>query len=137
MRDLILVTGATGNTGSAVLRQLEERGANVRAMVRKPDAAARRTRQLGIGFTFLRPNLYFQGLLAFQPMIAKEGRFVAAASSPNLATRGRPTRLPGHQGCRTPRWLTPSRQPSGAMCRLSHATTHAPSFPSKRDNPQE
>ena len=42
MRDLILVTGATGNTGSAVLRQLEERGANVRAMVRKPDAAARR-----------------------------------------------------------------------------------------------
>jgi uncharacterized protein YbjT (DUF2867 family) len=37
----------------------------------------RRIRELGIGFTFLRPNLYFQGLLAFQPMIAAEGHFVA------------------------------------------------------------
>ena len=34
-------------------------------------------RELGIGFTFLRPNLYFQGLLAFQPMIAAQGHFVA------------------------------------------------------------
>ena len=32
--DLILVTGATGNTGSAVLQQLREHGAPVRAMVR-------------------------------------------------------------------------------------------------------
>jgi uncharacterized protein YbjT (DUF2867 family) len=159
-QDLILVTGATGNTGSTLLQQLEMRGAQVRAMVRgqpdgarlrdtsativsgnfddqrsleaalrgvtaaylitpsSPDAAAqqvrfaelaaaagvrhlvklsqfaadeaspvrflryhaaveRRIRELGIGFTFLRPNLYFQGLLAFQWMIAKEGRFVA------------------------------------------------------------
>src|SRR5262245_12592547 len=151
--DVILVTGATGNTGSSVLQQLEKRGAVVRAMVRSakdaarlpitsatvvegnfddprsldgalagitraylvtpssPDAEAqqvrfaeraaaagvrhlvklsqfaadeaspvrflryhaaveRRIRELGIGFTFLRPNLYFQGLLAFRPMIA-------------------------------------------------------------------
>jgi uncharacterized protein YbjT (DUF2867 family) len=157
---LVLVTGATGNTGSALLPQLKARGARVRAMVRgepgnarvrdasaanavgnfddpgsleaafegvaraylvtpsSPDAEAqqirfaelaaaagvthlvklsqfaadeaspvrflryhaaveRRIRELGVGFTFLRPNLYFQGLLAFQPMIAKEGRFVA------------------------------------------------------------
>jgi uncharacterized protein YbjT (DUF2867 family) len=40
-------------------------------------AVERRIRELGIGFTFLRPNLYFQGLLAFQPMIAAEGHFVA------------------------------------------------------------
>jgi uncharacterized protein YbjT (DUF2867 family) len=156
----ILVTGATGNTGAAVLQQLEKRGAIVRAMVRStkdaarlpttsatvvtgnfddprsletalngvtraylvtpssPDAEAqqmrfaelaaaagvahlvklsqfaadqaspvrflryhaaveRRIRELGIGFTFLRPNLYFQGLLAFQPMIAAQGQFVA------------------------------------------------------------
>jgi uncharacterized protein YbjT (DUF2867 family) len=158
--DLILVTGGTGNTGSAVLQQLEARGARVRAMVRgTPDkarlrgttativvgnfddprsleaalegvaraylvtpsspqaeaqqirfaelaaaagvahlvklsqfaadeaspvrflryhaAVERRIRELGLSFTFLRPSLYFQGLLAFQPMIAKEGRFVA------------------------------------------------------------
>ena len=40
-------------------------------------AVERRIRELGIGFTFLRPNLYFQALLAFQPMIAAQGHFVA------------------------------------------------------------
>lgn len=40
-------------------------------------AVERRIRELPIGFTFLRPNLYFQGLLAFQSMIANDGRFVA------------------------------------------------------------
>ncbi|HKE88534.1 MAG TPA: SDR family oxidoreductase [Vicinamibacterales bacterium] len=158
--DLILVAGATGNTGSALLQELEARGARVRAMVRSqkdelrltgavagtvvanfddpaslasalngvtraylitpssPDAEAqqrrfaehaaaagvthlvklsqfaaneaspvrflryhaaveRRIRELGVGFTFLRPNLYFQGLLAFQSMIATQGHFVA------------------------------------------------------------
>lgn len=156
----ILVTGATGTTGSMVLRLLEERGARVRAMARReadaariaqgpasavvadfddpaaieaaldgvshaylvtpssPEAEAqqirfaelaaaagvehlvklsqlaadegspvrflryhaaveRRIRELGIGHTFLRPNLYFQGLLAFGPTIAAEGRFFA------------------------------------------------------------
>jgi len=161
--DLILVTGATGNTGSAVLQQLETRGVGVRAMVRSSKDAARlpktsatvvvgnlddprsleaaltgvtraylvtpsspgaeaqqvrfaelaaaagvgrlvklsqfaadesspvrflryhaaverRIRELGIGFTFLRPNLYFQGLLAFQSMIAAAGHFVLFAA---------------------------------------------------------
>lgn len=36
-----VVTGATGNTGSALLRLLEERGAAVRAMVRDDRAAAK------------------------------------------------------------------------------------------------
>jgi uncharacterized protein YbjT (DUF2867 family) len=39
--DLILVTGATGNTGSALLQQLEGRGARVRAMVRSDKDGAR------------------------------------------------------------------------------------------------
>jgi uncharacterized protein YbjT (DUF2867 family) len=34
-------------------------------------------RALGIGYTFLRPNLFFQGLLAFAGMISAEGRFYA------------------------------------------------------------
>src|SRR5262245_6412594 len=39
--DVILVTGATGNTGSTVLQQLEKRGAVVRALVRSANDAAR------------------------------------------------------------------------------------------------
>lgn len=155
----ILVTGATGNTGRAVVDALVERGASVRAMVRseaarsrlragvdgvvadldEPAAVAaalegaeraylvtpsseraeeqqkrfadlaadagirhlvvlsqlgsdedspvrflryhaaveRHVRDLGIGYTFLRPNLYFQGLLLFAPSISTEGRFFA------------------------------------------------------------
>jgi uncharacterized protein YbjT (DUF2867 family) len=37
----------------------------------------RRIRELGIGYTFIRPNLYFQGLLGFAGLIAKTGRFFA------------------------------------------------------------
>jgi uncharacterized protein YbjT (DUF2867 family) len=156
----ILVTGATGNTGSALVELLARRGLPVRVMVRHPAAAARfaavpvqvavadfddvaslaaavagvgqaylvtpsseqaeaqqvrfaelaaafgveqlvvlsqlgadetspvrflrwhaaverRVRELGIGATFLRPNLYFQGLLVFAPSIATESRFFA------------------------------------------------------------
>lgn len=156
----VLVTGANGTTGSALLRLLEGRGVAVRAMVRRegdvarlgptsaavvvadfedddslraalhevdsvylvtpssPEAEAqqvrfaelavaagverlvklsqfaadegspvrflryhaaveRRIRELGIGHTFLRPNLFFQGFLAFRALIAKEGQFFA------------------------------------------------------------
>ena len=44
---------------------------------RSTTAVERRIRELGLAFTFLRPNLYLQGLLAFQGMIANEGRFMA------------------------------------------------------------
>jgi uncharacterized protein YbjT (DUF2867 family) len=158
--DIILVTGATGTTGSALLRLLEAKGVAVRAMLRRPGdghrlgpttavpvaadfddadslraaltgvrraylvtpsspeaearqirfaevaaeagvghlvklsqfaadesspvrflryhaAVERRIRDLGIGYTFLRPNLFFQGFLALRAAIAKEGRFFA------------------------------------------------------------
>ncbi len=39
-KDVILVTGATGNQGSAVARELLSRGHKVRAMTRKPDGEA-------------------------------------------------------------------------------------------------
>lgn len=156
----VLVTGATGATGSAVLRALEAKGVAVRAMVRRggnagrlagssaevvaadfddagslrdalrgvrsaylvtpssPEAAARQTRfaelaaeagvghvvklsqfaadeaspvrflrdhaaverrirEMGVGHTFLRPNLFFQGFLAFRSTIATQGRIFA------------------------------------------------------------
>jgi uncharacterized protein YbjT (DUF2867 family) len=155
----ILVTGATGNTGRAIVAALDRRGAPVRAMVRTEadrsrlpagvavavadfddpasvaaalegagraylvtpsseraeaqqrrfaDLAAkagidhlvvlsqlaadehspvrflryhaaveRHVRGLGVAYTFLRPNLYFQGLLAFAGSISAESRFYA------------------------------------------------------------
>jgi uncharacterized protein YbjT (DUF2867 family) len=155
----VLVTGATGNTGSALVAKLIERAAPVRAMVRSaadsaklpPDATAvvadfddatslatalqgagsaylvtpssenaqaqqqrfadlaaeagvqqlvvlsqlaadehspvrflryhglveRHVQDLGIDYTFLRPNLYFQGLLAFAASITSDSRFYA------------------------------------------------------------
>jgi len=160
MPEAILVTGATGNTGAALLPLLEARGAPVRAMVRgaaggarlaatsaipvvadfdDPESIAaalhgitrvylvtpssptteaqqvrfaeiaarsgvehlvllsqlgaddaspvrflryhaaveRRIRELGLGYTFLRPNLFMQGLFAFQRSIAEQSAFVA------------------------------------------------------------
>jgi uncharacterized protein YbjT (DUF2867 family) len=155
----VLVTGATGNTGRALLEALTGRGIPARAMVRRAadrdglpagvqvavadfddagsvaaalqgagqaylvtpssERAAQQQRQfadlaaragvghlvvlsqlgasptspvrflrwhaeveehvhgLGIGYTFLRPNLFFQGLLAFARPISAEGRFYA------------------------------------------------------------
>lgn len=40
-------------------------------------AVEQHVRDLGIPFTFLRPNLFFQGLLAFAGTISAEGRFYA------------------------------------------------------------
>lgn len=37
----------------------------------------RRIRELGMAYTFIRPNLFFQGLLGFAGLIAKTGRFFA------------------------------------------------------------
>jgi uncharacterized protein YbjT (DUF2867 family) len=41
-------------------------------------AVERRVRELGLGHTFLRPNLYLQALLGFRESIVGEGRFYAA-----------------------------------------------------------
>jgi len=39
-RDIILITGATGNQGSAIAYQLLSNGCRVRAMTRDPQSAA-------------------------------------------------------------------------------------------------
>jgi uncharacterized protein YbjT (DUF2867 family) len=41
-------------------------------------AVERHVRALGLPSTFLRPNLYFQGMLAFAGLIAATGRFAAS-----------------------------------------------------------
>ncbi len=172
-QETILITGATGSTGSSLLGPLQDRGASVRAMVRSeasgerlgsaassvavadfddpdalraaldgvtraylvtpssPEAEAqqirfaelaadagvehlvklsqlgadegspvrflryhaaveRRIRELGLGHTFLRPNLFFQGLLNFAPSIAGEGRFYAPIGDARVSVVERP-----------------------------------------------
>ena len=68
---------ASGVRHLVKLSQLAADEASPVRFLRYHAAVERRIRELGIGFTFLRPNLYFQGLLAFQTMIAKEGQFTA------------------------------------------------------------
>ncbi|MET3807844.1 uncharacterized protein YbjT (DUF2867 family) [Nakamurella sp. UYEF19] len=158
-KNTILITGATGSTGSALVRSLAAKGVTVRALVRKPPAAGRfpdgvetvvadfddrrslasaltgvgsaylvtssseqaqeqqvrfadlaaesgveqlvvlsqlgaepdspvrflryhaaveqHIREIGIDYTFLRPNLFFQGFLAFAGLIAQQNTFFA------------------------------------------------------------
>ncbi|NGX95655.1 MAG: NmrA family NAD(P)-binding protein [Candidatus Afipia apatlaquensis] len=47
MSDLMLVTGATGSTGKAAVRELRQAGARVRAFVHRDDARADALRDLG------------------------------------------------------------------------------------------
>lgn len=70
-------------------------------------AVERRIRELGIGFTFLRPNLYFQGLLAFSRSIATHSRFFAPIGDARVsavdvrdiaAVAATALTEPGHQG---------------------------------------
>jgi uncharacterized protein YbjT (DUF2867 family) len=45
-------------------------------------AVEQHVRDLGIGYTFLRPNLYFQGLLTFAASISAAGKFFAPSATP-------------------------------------------------------
>ncbi|MGH4022137.1 MAG: SDR family oxidoreductase [Pseudonocardiaceae bacterium] len=68
------------NAGVQHLIKLSQLGADENSPVRflrYHAAVERRVRELGIGFTFLRPNLYFQGLLVLSGSIREQGRFFA------------------------------------------------------------
>ena len=71
------LAAAAGVRHLVKLSQLAADEASPVRFLRYHAAVERRIRELGISFTFLRPNLYFQGLLGFQSMIASDGRFVA------------------------------------------------------------
>jgi uncharacterized protein YbjT (DUF2867 family) len=60
-----------------VLSQLAADEQSPVRFLRYHGAVERHVRDLGIGYTFLRPNLFFQGLLAFTGPISAEGRFFA------------------------------------------------------------
>ena len=48
-------------------------------------AVENRIKDSGIAFTFLRPNLFMQGLLAFREPIIKQGKFFAAAGNAKIS----------------------------------------------------
>ncbi len=68
---------AAGVEHLVVLSQFAADEASPVRFLRWHATVERRIRELGVGYTFLRPNLYFQGLLAFAPSIATDGRFFA------------------------------------------------------------
>lgn len=49
-------------------------------------AVERAIRETGLDYTFLRPNLFMQGLLGFAPTIKAEGRFYAAVGEAKVST---------------------------------------------------
>jgi uncharacterized protein YbjT (DUF2867 family) len=59
------------------LSQLAADEASPVRFLRYHAAVERRIRELGIGFTFLRPNLYFQGLLALAPAVREQSTLFA------------------------------------------------------------
>lgn len=60
-----------------VLSQLGTRTDSPVRFLRYHAAVEDRVRELGIGYTFLRPNLFFQGLFAFAPTISAHGSMAA------------------------------------------------------------
>jgi uncharacterized protein YbjT (DUF2867 family) len=71
----LAVKAGTGHL--VVLSQLASDEQSPVRFLRYHAAVERHVRDLGIPYTFLRPNLFFQGLLAFAGTIAAEGRFYA------------------------------------------------------------
>ena len=49
-------------------------------------AVERAIREAGLDYTFLRPNLFMQGLLSFAPTIKAEGRFYATVGEAKVST---------------------------------------------------
>jgi uncharacterized protein YbjT (DUF2867 family) len=76
-RRFVELAAATGVQQVVKLSQLGADESSPVRFLRWHAAVERRIRELGVGYTFLRPNLFFQGLFAFAGTIAAEGRFFA------------------------------------------------------------
>lgn len=66
-----------GTRHLVVLSQLGAQEHSPVRFLRYHGAVEQHVRDLGIGYTFLRPNLYFQGLLTFARSISADGKFYA------------------------------------------------------------
>jgi uncharacterized protein YbjT (DUF2867 family) len=78
MMTKVLVTGATGNVGAQVIRDLKSRGETVRAFVRDPDRAAER---LGDGVEFV-PGDFSDAASLRRAMEGVDRVFLACANHP-------------------------------------------------------
>ena len=76
-RQFVELAAAAGVQQVVKLSQLGAEESSPVRFLRWHAAVERRVRELGVGYTFLRPNLFFQGLLAFAGTIATDGRFFA------------------------------------------------------------
>ena len=74
-----------GTRHLVVLSQLGSQEDSPVRFLRYHAAVEQHVRDLGIGYTFLRPNLYFQGILTFAGLISAEGKFFAQSAMPQLA----------------------------------------------------
>ncbi|SDO48225.1 Uncharacterized conserved protein YbjT, contains NAD(P)-binding and DUF2867 domains [Nakamurella panacisegetis] len=72
---------AAGVETLVVLSQLGSESTSPVRFLRYHAAVEEHIRNLGIGYTFLRPNLFFQGFLAFAGLIAQNGMFFAPIGS--------------------------------------------------------
>ena len=75
---LVLVTGATGTVGTAVLADLKGKpGIKLQALVRNPDKAATlvhdAVKASGIPWTILKPHYCTQNMLSSASSVASEG----------------------------------------------------------------
>ena len=74
-----------GTRHLVVLSQLGSEDHSPVRFLRYHAAVEQHVRELGIAYTFLRPNLYFQGLLTFAGSISAEGKFFAPIGEATLA----------------------------------------------------
>ncbi|HWG02343.1 MAG TPA: NmrA family NAD(P)-binding protein, partial [Trebonia sp.] len=74
-----------GTRHLVVLSQLGAEDHSLVRFLRYHAAVEEHVRELGIAYTFLRPNLYFQGLLAFAGSISIEGKFFAPAGDATVS----------------------------------------------------
>jgi uncharacterized protein YbjT (DUF2867 family) len=79
------IAASTGVKHIVKLSQLHARPDSPVRFLRYHAAVEQRVKDSGMTYTFLRPNLYMQGLLGFRDFIAHQGKFFAAAGGARIS----------------------------------------------------